>query len=212
MDTTPQPKKAGCSIRLFAVAAVLVGLIALLLPARSRSRSSVLQEQCQENLKSIGLALHAYHQGHGCFPPAYLADDSGRPMHSWRVLLLPYLGWKDVYGRYRFTEPWDSEHNRSLLNSFGERSPFRCRFSSRAAWGNRIPEEETWTTYFMLFGPNSLSDGPHCSTTGDVADGLSQTIAVIEGYEPAILWTEPRDITADQFLSHLATPVDGRFT
>jgi len=39
-----------------------------------------------------GLALFNYHDDYGSYPPAYIADESGRPMHSWRVLILPYLG------------------------------------------------------------------------------------------------------------------------
>ena len=42
-------------------------------------------------MKQIGVALHNYHDAHGCFPPAYIADANGRPMHSWRILLLAFL-------------------------------------------------------------------------------------------------------------------------
>ena len=37
---------------------------------------------CANNLKQIGLALRNYHGAHGCFPPAYIADESGKPMHQ----------------------------------------------------------------------------------------------------------------------------------
>ena len=40
---------------------------------------------------SIIVALHNYHDEHGSFPPAYVSDESGRPLYSWRVLILPYL-------------------------------------------------------------------------------------------------------------------------
>src|SRR5262245_28362452 len=33
-------------------------------------------------------ALREYHGVNGHFPPAYVVDSKGRPMHSWRVLLL----------------------------------------------------------------------------------------------------------------------------
>src|SRR5262245_2481223 len=48
--------------------------------------------QCGINLKQIGLALEQYRDTYRYFPPAYVADANGRPMHSWRVLILPYLG------------------------------------------------------------------------------------------------------------------------
>ena len=39
----------------------------------------------------IQLALSVYADEHGAYPPAFVADASGRRMHSWRALLLPYL-------------------------------------------------------------------------------------------------------------------------
>ena len=32
-----------------------------------------------------------YHYECGSLPPAYIADEHGRPLHSWRVLILPYI-------------------------------------------------------------------------------------------------------------------------
>ncbi len=43
------------------------------------------------NLKQISLALLNYENRYGTFPPAYVADKNGRPMHSSRVLILPCL-------------------------------------------------------------------------------------------------------------------------
>ena len=76
---------------LFEVCAVIVlgfCLISLILPAMSYPRKAVWRAQCRNNLKQIGLALHNYHDTYESFPPAYIADENGRPMHSWRVLLL----------------------------------------------------------------------------------------------------------------------------
>jgi hypothetical protein len=69
---------------------------------------------CRNNIKQILWALHSYHEKHGHFPPAYVADKDGRPMHSWRVLILPYLDHDDVYKKYRMDEPWDGPNNRKL--------------------------------------------------------------------------------------------------
>lgn len=45
--------------------------------------------QCRSTLTQISLALYQYEQHNGAFPPAYVADQNGVPMHSWRVLILP---------------------------------------------------------------------------------------------------------------------------
>ena len=60
------------------------------------------------------MALQNYHQANGCFPPAYIADKNGKPMHSWRVLILPYLDRTILYKAYDFTEPWDGPNNKKL--------------------------------------------------------------------------------------------------
>ncbi len=82
-------------------------LTCLLLPAVQSAGRVARRAVCQNNLKQIALALLYYHQTNGCFPPAYLADKNGKPMHSWRVLILPYLEQNSLYEQYRFDEPWD---------------------------------------------------------------------------------------------------------
>ncbi|MEZ6092602.1 MAG: DUF1559 domain-containing protein, partial [Pirellulaceae bacterium] len=70
-----------------------------------------------DDLTQIINALHRYHERHGHFPTANTQGKDGKsgPPHSWRVDLLPLLGYQDLYDQYRFDESWDSEHNASLL-------------------------------------------------------------------------------------------------
>src|SRR4051812_9073955 len=96
------------------VAALALGLAIAFFFSLSPStgpREASKRTQCKNNLKEIALALHNYHEAYGCFPPAYIADKDGRPMHSWRVLILPYLDEKPLYLKYRFDEPWNGPHN-----------------------------------------------------------------------------------------------------
>ena len=44
-----------------------------------------------------------------------LTDDKGKPLLSWRVALLPYLGFPGLYRQFRLDEPWNSVYNNSLL-------------------------------------------------------------------------------------------------
>ena len=67
------------------------------------------------NLKQIGLAMHNYHDVHRTLPPAYHADASDRPLLSWRVLILPYLEQDALYREFHLNEPWDSDHNKKLI-------------------------------------------------------------------------------------------------
>ncbi|HEV3023824.1 MAG TPA: DUF1559 domain-containing protein, partial [Pirellulales bacterium] len=43
--------------------------------------------------------------------PAFVADDEGKPMHSWRVLILPFIEQQPLYDQYDFSEPWNGPHN-----------------------------------------------------------------------------------------------------
>src|SRR4051794_16882060 len=84
---------------------VLVGILcvaaAWLASTRGDARGAARRMQCQNNLKQLALAIHLYHDDLGCFPPPYIADSRGNPMHSWRVLLLPYMEQQALYNRYR---------------------------------------------------------------------------------------------------------------
>ncbi len=143
--------------------------------------------QCVNNLKRIGKALHAYHDRWNCFPPAYVVGDDGRRMHSWRVLVLPYLGEQSLYRQYRFNEPWDSPRNLEVARQMP--AVFHC------------PED--WqsgpcdTSYAMLVGPGAFSEGPTSTTRDDFTDGLNVTLAVAEVSGLAIRWTQPRDLDTE---------------
>ncbi len=65
------------------------------------------------------MAVANYHETFGCFPPAYVVDRQGKPMHSWRVLILPFMEQKELYDAYDFAEPWDGPNNRKLASRIG---------------------------------------------------------------------------------------------
>lgn len=69
----------------------------------------------KQHLKQIGLALHNFHSAHRSFPPATIMGPDRKPWHSWRVFLLPYLGQKELYNRYKFDEPWNGPNNKMLI-------------------------------------------------------------------------------------------------
>ena len=94
---------------------IILVLVALLLPARSRARPTAQRAQSMNNMKQILLAILDYEKAHGTLPPAYIADKDGKPLLSWRVLILPYLDCKDLYDQFHLDEPWDSDHNKQLI-------------------------------------------------------------------------------------------------
>ena len=82
-----------------------VVLLAVFLPAMRSAHEAARRAQCVCNLKQIGLALQNYHNAFGCFPPAAIVDKQGKPILSWRVAILPYLGSQPRPSRLRLDEP-----------------------------------------------------------------------------------------------------------
>ena len=170
------------------VAVMCVSAFFLLMMSVTTPREAPRRSQCKNNLKQIGLALHNYHEVYGCFPPTFVADDSGRPMHSWRVLLLPYLDQAPLYKEYRFDEPWDGPNNRKLAGKIGD--IFRCPSDKVVAPGSAA----SFTNYVGVVGRGTAWPGATSTHFKDFKDGTSNSILVIEVADSGIHWMEPRDL------------------
>ena len=152
---------------------------------------SVIEEgrraACRSNLKRLQQAFHQYHNSYKVLPPAYVADKNGKPMHSWRVLILPYIDEKELYEKYNFDEPWNSPNNLALSDNMPR--AFRCP-------SDEMPEDGE-TNYVMILGPDMISDGPTAKRFADILDGTFNTILLVETSGSGINWLEPRDLKRD---------------
>lgn len=162
-------------ISAFAGVALLV-LLSLVDGAREEARRSARAGR----IFYVAFALQNYHDVHGSFPPAYIADASGRPMHSWRVLLLPYMERMDLYQRYDFNEPWNGPNNRQLASAIG------------GIYGEDSGEN---TRFVAVVGPETAWPGSQARTLGEFPDGTENTILLVEVLDSGIHWMEPRDLT-----------------
>ena len=159
--------------------------MALILPAVQQAREAARRTQCKNNLKQIGLALHNYHEMYGAFPPAFVADKNGKPMHSWRVLILPYLDQAALFGEYNFDEAWDGATNSRLL----ARMPPVYACPSHPTSG-----ANTDTAYAGVFGEHCVFRGAEPVGIKDITDGTSNTLIVGEVTKANIPWMKPEDI------------------
>ncbi len=98
------------------LAGVLAGtVLGASVPMSEAAGEGYHQAQIGANLRRIGLALLQYNDEYGHLPPPVVEDEAGRPLYSWRVALLPFLGEEALYREFHLDEPWDSPHNRALL-------------------------------------------------------------------------------------------------
>lgn len=198
-STSRRPLKfLGLSILEWVVVGAIIAVLAALLLPRVQSSSgpdSGRRERCRNNLKQIGLALHLYHEKYGTAPPAYLVDKDGRPTHSWRVLILPFLDQNELYAKYRFDEPWDGPNNQQLADKVGK--IFHCpsdRPESEAGKQVEYPE----TSYVAVIGPETFWRGAEGVCPCDIYDGMTTTLQLVEVANSGIHWMEPRDLHVGQ--------------
>ena len=92
--------------------------------------------ECAEHLRQVALALHEYHQAYGCLPPAHVDGPDGKPRHSWRVLLLPFLHYDKLYRQYDFAEPWNGPKNSLLAKQIPRE--YRCPAAQEGIPGRPI--------------------------------------------------------------------------
>lgn len=142
-------------------------------------------KQSQGNLERIGIALRCYHDHHGVLPPASICDSSGQPLYSWRVLLLPYLGKRDLYERFDKEKAWDSPENLPLANEYV--AAFHLPGSSPCRCG-----------YYAVVGKGTAFEPSKNISLSDVADGLHRTLGIVEARSWHRSWAEPFDLEIDR--------------
>lgn len=190
-DIVPKPRfpRRFTLLHVVVVVGIIALVIGLLLPADRSVRPTARRWQCSSNLRQIALALHSYEQAYKALPPAHTVDANGRPLHSWRALILPYLDEEAVYQTIDLTKPWNDPANaRALQTSI---SVYHCP--------EAVGPKNT-TTYLASVGPNSCFLPERSRRLEEITDPHASTLMVIEAGEGnAVPWMAPVD--ADESLA-----------
>lgn len=167
-----------------------LGLLGVMAAGSSASRtfSSVAtalgtgKDTHEEHLKKIAEALEKYQADKGTYPPQAITDKDGKPLHSWRVALLPYMGEEEkaLFKEIKLDEPWDSLHNKKLLKKL----PASLRSPSAS---------DRFKTATQVFAGEGNVFGPKGIKKADVKPGAA---LLVEGNnETLVYWMKPADFT-----------------
>jgi hypothetical protein len=171
---------------LFAVAASSFAVWAMFLkPAMDEAKDAL----CRANLVKLRHALFEYDGMHGALPPAYVTGADGKPAHSWRALIMPYLDSlgidaKAFNANYDFKQPWDAPANAKSITPVRD-SRFACPCDPEC--------DTTYTSYVVLTGDHTLFPGSRSRALSDIPKS-HDPILIIEIDQSDIVWTEPRDL------------------
>src|SRR5262249_23646846 len=117
------------------------------------------------------MAMLNYESAHGSLPPAAVCGRDGRPLLSWRVLILPYLDQADRYKQFKLDESWDSPHNFALLGRMPRTyAPLTGR-----------PSPEPHVTYYQVFtGPGTVFEGSTGLRRDTILAEVASTFLIVE--------------------------------
>ncbi len=160
------------------------------------------RHQSVDNMKQIMIAMHNFHDAQKTFPPAFSSQDD-KPLLSWRVALLPYFEGEEakaVWAEFHLDEPWDSDHNKELVAKMPQ------VYQSPASKLN-----DGRTVYLTPRGAATAFPGQQAIAMRKIADGISNTIAVVEVDDKnAVPWTKPDDWKFDP--DHPKVGLGGQFS
>ena len=121
------------------------------------------------------------------------ADEDGKALLSWRVHVLPFIEQRQLYEQFHLDEPWDSPHNKELIEQMPE--IYRSPDSSG---------EPGKTNYLGVGGADGIFVKPKAgdklgTRMAQVTDGTSNTIMAVEvPDESAVTWTKPGDFAPNK--------------
>jgi hypothetical protein len=183
---------------LTAAVALLSGLtIYVLWPTLDGLKARRDKAACMNNLQLLATALNAYAAQHGSYPTPTVYDANGKPLYSWRVLILKQLGEHSLAAAFKLDEAWDSASNIQLL---GQRCP-RVFISPGVPMSRGISE----TNYFLLTGPGTLFPPSGPLSPNNITDGGANTLLIVESENSFAEWSRPIDIDVSKLDTNIGS-------
>lgn len=170
--------------------------VVVLAPLRTPTRAAK-RSICLNNMRQLVLACHNYQSVNGKLPPQFTVDANGKPLHSWRLLILPYLDEGSLYNAIDLTKPWNHPVNLKYAKQMPD--VFRCHSYKP---NPRDKNPDAMTTYLAVVGEETMW---HPTAGGlnfdDVTDGCSNTIMILESVAHRVNWMSPQDLDLKRLLT-----------
>ena len=162
------------------------GVYFVVLPALELDRSGEAYRAEEAHLKQVVAALQAYHAQYDAYPPPVVYDEAGKPMHSWRALLIPFLELPPGWETYRFDRAWDSTENAELHPL--QCPPFEGPKNSSGASLHR-------TMFMLVVGGRTMFPANTNLSRDAASDGEELTLLVIQVQDSRTHWLDPSDVS-----------------
>lgn len=174
--------KSRFNFTVWIICIISIMIVALIFLARFRTGDSEERHHPEyvrgaNQMRAIISGLLNYHETWRVFPPSYVADKNGTPLHSWRALILPYIEQPILYDRYDFSEPWNGPNNSEISSSH----PFV--FSGPSGQ----------TIYMLVVGKGCLWENGWAKRFEDIQDSPESVLAIVEVDNPGVDWLMPQD-------------------
>jgi hypothetical protein len=144
-------------------------------------RITTKSDVCALRIRQIAIAMQVYCDVYGTYPPPVSFDAAGKPIHSWRALILPYLDNtidEKTTLNYDYSVPWDHPNNISL--HYKMPSVFRCPCESD---GNKSHCESSFDMIFDFENRDRI-----------ILPNSRKNLLLIEVFNTGVNWLQPISI------------------